>query len=549
MPKNVDISRVLWYNLHMKTQQIPLENLHKIIEEQRAEIEQLRQQVQWLMEQLKLGKHQRFGASSEQTPLDQLSLFNEAEAAADLTAPEPEITEVKAHYRKKTRLTTDKLPEDLPVEEIIHELPEDERGCPDCGGALHKMGQEIREELKFIPAKAVIIRHIRYVYACRDCEENSDHVPIVKADMPEPVIKGGFASPEAVAHIATQKYFMASPLYRQEQEWKQNGILLSRQTMANWLIKASELWLEPVYNAMKARLVSREVLHADETTNQVLHEPGKTAQSKSYMWLYRTSGDAEHPLVLYEYQPSRKHSHPKEFLKDFSGFLHADGYDGYHMLPENITVVGCWAHMRRKFTDVLKAVPEENWPETDAGKGVAYCDKLFHYEKQFISLTPENRYKERQRLSKPLVDEFYGWIERLKALPKTLLGQAKFYARSQKQYLVRYLLDGRLEISNNRAERSIRPFTIGRKNWLFNNTVYGAKSSAVYYSLIVTAKENGLNPYEYLSWIFANAPNLGKPGYVAKNEDFLPGSPVIPQHIYVPKPKGEQTEKLPCEES
>ena len=481
--------------------------------------------------------------------LVQLSLFNEAEAAADLTAPEPEITEVKAHYRKRTRLTTDKLPEDLPVEEIVHELPQDERGCPDCGGELHKMGQEVREELKFIPAKAVIIRHIRYVYACRDCEENADHVPIVKADMPEPVIKGGFASPEAVAHIATQKYFMASPLYRQEQEWKRNGILLSRQTMANWLIKASELWLEPVYNAMKARLVSREVLHADETTSQVLHEPGKTAQSKSYMWLYRTSGDAEHPIVLYEYQPSRKHSHPKEFLKDFSGFLHADGYDGYHKLPENITVVGCWAHMRRKFTDVLKAVPEENWPETDAGKGVACCDELFHLEKQFISLTPENRYKERQRLSKPLVDEFYNWIERLKALPKTLLGQAKFYAQSQKKYLVRYLLDGRLEISNNRAERSIRPFTIGRKNWLFNNTVYGAKSSAVYYSLIVTAKENNLNPYEYLTWILTNAPNLGKPGYVAQNEDFLPGSAAIPQSLYVPTPKDEQTAKLPWEES
>ena len=188
--------------LLQKTQPIPVKNPLQIIEELRAENEQLKQQVRWLMEQLKLGKHQRFGVSSEQTPLDQLSLFNEAEAAADLTAPEPEITEVKAHYRKRTRLTTDKLPEELPVEEIIHELPQDERGCPDCGGELHKMGQEIREELKFIPAKAVIIRHIRYVYACRDCEDNSDHVPIVKAEMPEPVIKGGFASPEAIAHIA-----------------------------------------------------------------------------------------------------------------------------------------------------------------------------------------------------------------------------------------------------------------------------------------------------------------------------------------------------------
>ena len=501
------------------------------------------------MEQLKLAKHKQFGAQSEQTPIDQLCLFNEAEVCADLTAPEPDITTVKAHSRKKTRLTTDKLPEDLPVEEIIHELPEDGRDCPDCGNELHKMGQETRDELKLIPAKAVIVRHVRYTYACRNCETNSDvGIPatFVKAPMPEPVIKGGFASPEAIAHIATQKYFMASPLYRQEQEWAQNGIALSRQTMANWLIKASELWLEPVYNAMKTQLLSRDVLHADETTNQVLHEPGKAAQSKSYMWLYRTSGDTEHPIVLYEYQPSRKHAHPEAFLKDFSGFLHADGYDGYHRLPENIVVVGCWAHMRRKFADVLKTVPKEKWSETDAGKGLAYCDKLFHLEKQFSSLTPENRLKERERLSKPLIDEFYGWIDRLKALPKTLLGQARFYAQSQRKYLVRYLLDGRLEISNNRAERSIRPFTIGRKNWLFNATVDGAKSSAVYYSLIVTAKENGLNPYEYLAWILNNAPNLGKPGYAAKNEDFLPGSAAIPDKVYVPK-RADEPQKLAWE--
>ena len=527
----------------MKTQQISPENLLQINEELRAENEQLRQQVQWLMEQLKLSKHKQFGVSSEQNPLDQLCIFNEAEVIVDLTAPEPEITTVAAHTRKKTRLTTDKLPEDLPVEEIIYELPEDERICPDCDGNLHKMGQETRDELKIIPAQAVIIRHIRNVYACRDCEENSDHVPIVKAEMPEPVIKGGFASPEAIAHIATQKYFMASPLYRQEQEWEQNGILLSRQTMANWLIKTSELWLEPIYEAMKARLVSQSVLHADETTNQVLHEPGKTAQSKSYMWLYRTSGDAEHPIVLYDYQPDRKAKHPAEFLKNFTGYIHADGYDGYHKLPENITVVGCWAHMRRKFTDALKTIPKERWAESDAAVGVAYCDKLFHLEKQFYSLPSEERHKERECLSKPLIDEFYGWIDRLKALPKTLLGQARFYAQSQRKYLIRYLLDGRLEISNNRAERSIKPFVIGRKNWLFCNTVNGAKSSAVYYSLIVTARENGLNPYEYLTWILKNAPNLGKPGYVAESEDFLPDSAAIPDKVYSPKRSDDKPQK------
>jgi transposase len=202
----------------MGTQEISIENLLKINEALKAENEQLREQVQWLMEQFRLAKHKQFGASREQTHLNQLYLFNEAEQSANLTAPEPEITEVRAHYRKKTRLITDKLPEDLPVEIIEHELPEEKRACPDCGCALHKMGEDIREELKIIPAQAVIVRHVRHVYACRRCEGLAERVPIVKADMPEPVIKGGFASPESVAHIATQKFVMGSPLYRQEQE-------------------------------------------------------------------------------------------------------------------------------------------------------------------------------------------------------------------------------------------------------------------------------------------------------------------------------------------
>lgn len=538
----------MWYNSLMKTQENPIENFIKIIKELKAENEQLKQQNQWLMEQFRLSKHKQYGASSEQSSIDQMSLFNEAEVTADLTAPEPILTEVKTHYRKRTRLITDKLPEGLPIEVIEHELPETERVCPSCSGELHTMGRETREELKIIPAKAVIIRHIRHIYSCRNCENTSDHVPVLKADMPEPVIKGGFASPDIIAHIASQKFMMASPLYRQEQEWKQNGILLSRQTMSNWLIKASQDWLEPIYEVMKHRLCEHEVLHGDETVLQVLKEPGKTAQSKSYMWLFRTSAEARYQIVLYEYQPDRKHIHPENFLKAFSGFLHADGYDGYHKLPENIKVVGCWAHLRRKFFDALKTLPKETQASSQAAKGEYYCDKLFQFEKQFASLTLQNRCKERERLSKPLIDEFYNWIEHLNALPNTLLGKASHYAQSQRKYLERYLLDGRLEISNNRAERSIKPFVIGRKNWLFSNTPTGAKASAIYYSLIVTAMENGLNPFEYLSWIFTQAPNLGKPGYATTIEDLLPGSEKIPSKVFIPKPKGTKTEKYAWEE-
>lgn len=532
----------------METQEISAVKLLGIIEEKDRRINELEQQIKWLMSQIRLAKHKQFGVSSEQTNVDQMDLFNEAEVTADLAAPEPSLTEVKAHYRKKTRLTTDMLPDDLPVEVIEHELPEDGRICPDCSGELHTMGRETREELRLIPAKAVIVRHVRHVYTCRNCEETSEHTPFVKADMPEPVIKGGFASPEAIAHIASQKFMMASPLYRQEQEWKQNGIRLSRQTMSNWLIKASADWLEPIYGEMKRRLCGHDVLHGDETVLQVLKEPGKTAQSKSYMWLFRTSGEAKHQIVLYDYQPDRKYTHAKEFLKGFSGYLHADGYDGYHKLPENITVVGCWAHLRRRFFDAMKTLPRDKQPDSNAAKGVAYCDRLFKLEKQFALLAPEERLKERERQSRPLVDKFYDWIGHLNALPQTLLGKAAYYAHSQRQYLERYLQDGRLEISNNRAERSIKPFVIGRKNWLFSNTPNGARASAVYYSLIVTARENGLNPFEYLSWIFTNAPNLGKPGYASAIEDLLPGSASLPQRVFIPKSKETKPAEYAWEE-
>jgi len=481
----------------------------------KAEYDELKNQVAWLMEQLKLAKHRQFGSQSEQTN-GQISLFNEAEQVARINEPEPEITEVKAHYRKRTRLTTDKLPKDLPVEIIEHELPEDKRICPDCGCALHKMGEDCREELKIIPAKAVIVRHVRHVYACRDCETKSDHVPIVKAEMPNPVIKGGFASSETVAHIATQKFVMGSPLYRQEQEWNQNGILLSRQTMSNWLIKASHDWLEPIYDEMKRQLCGHEVLHADETTLQVLREDGKPAQSKSYMWLYRTSGEAKRQIVLYDYQRDRKWTHPDAFLKDFSGFLHTDGYDGYHKLPNKITVVGCWAHLRRKFDEAMKSLPKERQELSLAAEGVGWCNQLFRLEKQFEKLPPEEKQKERERLSKQVMNDFFAWVDSLHALPESLLGKAVYYAQSQRKYLKNWLLDGRLEISNNRAENSIRPFVMGRKNWLFSNTPNGAKASAVYYSLIVSAKENGLLPFEYLTKVFTQAPNG------AKIDDLLP---------------------------
>lgn len=475
----------------------------------KSRISELETLVKFYEEQFRISKHRQFGASSEKSEYDyaQLSIFNEVELLADVNIPEPELVEIEKHYRKRTRLTTDKLPENLPIEIVEHDLPESERVCPDCGGELHVMGHDKRRELVIIPAQVKIREHVRKVYSCRDCERDECGVPIVKSPIDEPVIKSSFASSEAIAHIMTQKFVMGSPLYRQEQELKQNGIFLSRQTMSNWLIRASEDWLEPVYNALHEMLCTRAVLHADETTLQVLHEPGKTAQSKSYMWLYRTSGDALHPIVLYDYQPDRKTKRPAEFLKNFIGYLHTDGYEGYHSLKSDITIVGCWAHLRRKFDEVLKSLPESNREGSNAMFGKRYCDQLFGLERDYANLAPDERYAKRQEHSKPIVDAFYDWAASLNAAPKTGIGIAVYYAIRQRKYLERYLLDGRLEISNNRAERSIKPFVIDRKNFLFANTARGAKASAVMFSIIETAKENGLNPYAYLTYIFKNAPN------------------------------------------
>lgn len=482
----------------------------------------LQQRIDFLMAQMRLAKRRQFGSSSEKSEYDQLSLFDEVEVYANEKTPEPQVSEIKAHYRKKAAQCKEKLPEDLPVEIIEHTLHEEEQSCPECGHTLHVIGKNVREILKLIPAKAVIERHIQYVYGCRDCEKNACEVPIIKAKADTPLIKGSIASAEAVAQLMTQKFVMGLPLYRQEQEWKRNGIPLSRQTMSNWLLKCTEDYLIPIYHRLHEQLIQREVLHADETILQVLHEEGKAPQNKSYMWLYRTSGDTKQSIVLYEYQPDRKAERPKDFLKGFHGYLHTDGYSGYHSLPDEIAVVGCWAHARRKFDEALKGLPEKARAGSLSLRAKQYCDQLFELERQFSELSSDKRCLKRQEKSKPLMEEFFRWLRAQHVSTKSAFGNAANYALNQQKYLVRYLHDGRLEISNNRAERSIKPFVIGRKNFLFANTARGAKASAVMYSLVETAKENGISPYDYLIWALKAAPELGLTQKPELAEQLLP---------------------------
>ena len=481
---------------------------------QKERISALEQQVELLTAAIRLSRQKRFGASSEHTSeetMEQLSLlFNEAEVYADQAAQEDnsEIA-VAAHKRhKKHDYTLDKLPEDVPVEVVEHRLPEEELVCPECGETMTELGKDVRRHLKLEPAKVVVVENWYYTYACRRCEKENIETPIVKAAREPNFIPGSFATPEAAAYLMVQKFTMGSPLYRQEQELRRRGVPLSRQTMSNWLLWSAEHLLKPVYDQLHQELLKREVLHADETTLQVLHEPGRTAQSKSYMWLYRTSGDTDRPIVLYEYQPGRGACHPQTFLAGFKGYLHTDGYPGYHGLPEEITVVGCWAHARRKFDEAMKSLPKGKVKNSSAAQGLAYCSLLFKIEEGLADLSPEERYDQRLKQAKPVLDAMLAWANTRTAAPKSALGKAFTYLKDQWPYLLNYLKDGRLELSNNRAERSIKPFVIDRKNFLFSNTPSGARSSAVIFSLIQTATENGLDPYRYLTWLLSSAAEM-----------------------------------------
>lgn len=273
-------------------------------------------------------------------------------------------------------------------------------------------------------------------------------------------------------------------------------------------MRASEDFLTPVYERLHQELLTREVFHADETTLQVLHEPGKKPQSQSYMWLYRTSGDTDRPIALYEYQPGRGAIHPKEFLDGFTGYLHTDGYQAYHNLSEEITVVGwCWAHARRKFDEAMKSLPKGKAKNSSTAQGLAYCDLLFKLEDGFAELTAEERYKARLEQAKPVLGAVLAWANVRTAAPKSALGKALTYLKEQWPYLTNYLKDGRLELDNNRAERSIKPFVIDRKNFLFATPPKGATGSAVIFRLIQTALENKLDPYRYLTWLMKTASN------------------------------------------
>ena len=409
---------------------------------------------------------------------------------------------------------------------------------------MHKMGEDVRSELKIVPAQVTVVDHVKFKYGCRNCEKNNETAPIVTAPAPNPVIKRGNASASSMAYVMTAKFVDGVPLYRQEAHLSRLGLEISRSVLSTWMIKGSEL-LEVIYVAAHHILIDQEILHADETTLQVLNEPGRSAETNSYMWLYRTGRDAPQQIILYEYQETRAGVHPKNFLSGFKGYIHVDGYSGYDCLeqskkvgePPDIKLCSCWSHFRRKADEALRGLHPDKRHNSRAKELLDRINQLFAIERKLVDSTPEARQIARQEQSRPIVDDLFKWLNEVKneILPKSLLGTAVTYGLNQWNKLTRFFEDGRIELSNNLAERSVKPFVIGRKNFLFCNTPSGAKASAIIYSIIEMAKANGLNPYAYLVYLFERLPNMDTTN-VAAIDELLPWNVNLPKKPVAVKP-------------
>ena len=476
-----------------------------------------KKEAQWkatkqsLFEQFRLALERQFGPSTEKYRVDQRDLLiNEAEVAvdeedaagSDATADDATI-DTATPAKRRTRGGRVVLPPELPRVEVIHELPNDARHCRDDGTALKVIGEEVSEELHVVPARIEVIRHVRHQYACPTCEEGVNTAPA-----PAKLLPKSNASATLLAYIATAKYQDALPLYRQSQIFARHGAEIPRNTLARWMVQAGERII-PLIDALRQHLLNAPLIHMDETTLQVNQEADRAASATSYMWVQR-GGPPGQQVVLFDYAASRAGRVPVDLLGDYAGRLITDGYEGYAEIVRRngITHAGCWAHARRKFVEAQKVQPKGKTGKADWA--LSQIRKLYGVEKQAKALEPEARHALRVQKSRPLIDQLRTWLDKSLAqvLPKSALGKALHYLDNQWPRLTRFLDDGLIPLDNNLAENAIRPFVVGRKNWLFSHTPSGAHASAAIYSLIETAKANGLSPYDYLQYVFATLPTL-----------------------------------------
>jgi transposase len=492
----------------LETKEHTLEAKTRELEARDALVEEQSLEIQRLIEAVRLLRHQRFGRTSERVPADQLGLFNEAEQLVDTEEDEADAGDaeiaVPAHTRRQRGRKP--LPDWIPREEVLHDLSEAEKICAKDGAALQEIGREVSEQLEVIPAVFRVLRHVRPKYACPRCKTGVKIAPVP----PQPIPKS-LASPSLLAHVVVSKYADALPLYRQAGMLERAGIDLSRSTLATWMVRAGEL-VQPLLNLIGEEIVAGDFVQCDETPFQVLKEPGKPATSLSYLWV-RRGGEADHPLLLYEYADSRRKAVPKRLLEGFRGVLQTDGYEGYTEVGAQPGIVhaGCWAHARRRFHDALKGQTgsgKKSARTSKAQQGLAWIQKLYRIERGLVEAAPEERQRVRQEKAQPVVEKIRSWLDQAlpSVPPQSLTGKALGYLDRQWEKLVRYLEDGRIPIDTNLVENSIRPFALGRRNWLFADTPGGAQASANLYSVIQTAKANGLEPFAYLVHLFTELP-------------------------------------------
>ncbi len=496
------------------------------------------EKMQLLMEQVILGKQNRFGRSSEkmedtsqicfQEVDGTIVFFNEAEAVYDLNEKEPDELELKSPKQPKRKGKKESDLSGLTVRRIDHYLSEEELEIEFGVNGWKQLPDAISKKYHFVPARVEVEEHHIGVYASKTDEH------MVKADHPKALLHGSLVSPSLGAAIINGKYVNAVPLYRLEQEFQRYGLQITRQNMANWCIRLAEEYLSILYDHLHEELYFYHVIQADETPVLVNHD-GRKAGSKSWMWVYR-SGHLyqDRQIVLYEYQQTRNASHPREFLKGYDGICVTDGYQVYHTLEkelEELTIAGCWVHCRRRFDEALKLIPKPSQKESNAFLLMKQIQAIYREEGKLNDLSSDERLKQRQAVIKPLVDAFFAYLKTINVSKKDKFGDAVRYARNQEKYLRVFLTDGDVPIDNNASERAIRGFCIGKKNWQMIDTIHGAKSSAMIYSIVETAKANNLKPFDYVQHLLEEIPKHMNDKDCSFLEDLLPWSEKLPAGI------------------
>lgn len=522
--------------------QAEIERLKQLIAQKDEVIQKQSVQIENMIQVLLHARKERFGAKSEASIPGQMSLFSDAEQEALAKALEEQKQELavpdkKPSVAKRSGISRGKL-ESLPVEVTVCELDPKET-CDLCGAPLQKIGQKtVRSEVEYIRAKVIVRQYVQTVYKCTVCgsaESPREQDHFVSAAVPKPLLNHCIASPSMMTEILYEKYFKGVPLNRQENMWRDLGIIITRKDMAYWTNRVCEEWLQPVVDVIHRHMLEEcKVIHADETRIQCNHEPGRKAHTDSFMWVLVSGENEPHKMVLFHYTMTRNGDHAKELLDGWHGSLVTDAYAGYEKV-EGITHGLCWSHVRRKYIDSIPL--DSSGKEIPGSKGAEareLIDQLFYIEGLIKDLPEKEKLEKRQELSQKALDAFWSWVEKTSALhtTNTKLTEALSYSVNQRTNLETFMHDGKIPISNNRAEQHIRPFATHRRAWLFADTQAGARANATAYSLIETARSYDLNVYEYIHYVLKRMPMLDHQSHPENLEELMPWAKDLPKECY-----------------